>query len=270
MPTGTSPRQAVSLIRLGLLLSSATWLGGAIVTSALAGDAAGRRVIGFSTDGRYFAFEQYWAVYEDEASVSEIHVIDTAKDDRVPGSPIRVVVRGEEGLETGKARADAAKKAEPMLARFETLVPPLRVGTAQPSRDIEGTDHYQLADPFSTTLNVALPGGKTARVAIATRPLGTRVCRGPDRSATPARMPITGYTLEMRIEGEPTTVLHADKSVPASRGCPDSYGLAEAYLYEPTSGKPVLILLLEYSDRDNGHAGPNRRFLAVAHRLAAP
>jgi predicted secreted protein len=56
---------------------------------ARAGDAAGREVIGFSPDGRYFAFEQYGVQDGSGFAYSDIMVIDATSDAWVVGTPVR-------------------------------------------------------------------------------------------------------------------------------------------------------------------------------------
>jgi predicted secreted protein len=58
-------------------------------TIARAGDAATRDIIGFSPDGRYFAFEQHGIQDGSGFPYAEIFVIDAAEDRWVPGTPIR-------------------------------------------------------------------------------------------------------------------------------------------------------------------------------------
>jgi hypothetical protein len=86
-----------------------------------AGDAAARRIIGFSPDGNYFAFEQYGTLDAGASASgwSEIDIIDTRTDQFVGGKPIHVVDETEEStLTLEQARAQAAAQAAPILARY--------------------------------------------------------------------------------------------------------------------------------------------------------
>jgi predicted secreted protein len=237
-------------------LLAAFWASGAV---------AGRRVFGFSPDGRHFAFEQYWAVYEHDAAVSEILILDTLRDRLVAGSPIRERIEGDEGLETDPVRTKALARAKPVLDRL-AIGQAGTVFSAVPSRDVDGSDHYQQPDPFSTQLALSLPDGRPGRLAVSGRALGARTCRGPDRAGSPTRFDVFGYALSLEIGGE-TRMIHADRAVPRSRGCPSGYGIVEAHLHRTGDGSTTLVVVLEYADNDGGHAGANRRFLAVAARL---
>ena len=89
--------------------------------NAQAGDAAARRIIGFSPDGAYFAFEQYGELDAGASAsgYSEIDIIDTRTDEFVGGKPILVVDESEEStLTLEQARAQAAAKAAPIVAKY--------------------------------------------------------------------------------------------------------------------------------------------------------
>ena len=68
---------ALSFLLFTVLSNSIAW----------AGDYASRHVIGFSADGRYFAFEQYGAQDGSGFPYAEIFIIDTQADSWVAGSP---------------------------------------------------------------------------------------------------------------------------------------------------------------------------------------
>lgn len=88
---------------------------------AQAGDAAARRIVGFSPDGNYFTFEQYGQLDAGASASgwSEIDIIDTRTDQFVGGKPIRIVDESEEAtLTIDQARKQAAAEAAPILARY--------------------------------------------------------------------------------------------------------------------------------------------------------
>lgn len=238
--------------------------------TAQAGDAAARRFIGFSPDGKVFAFEQYTTLYEDEAAFSEYMVIDTEKDRFVPGAPVRVLIRGEDGLDETKARADAAAKAKPLLDKYRVGEPGTHIA-GQPSMDLDDIGIYQQdPKPLAKTLDVALPGGRKARLALSSLPLGSAMCAGYGGRGTAGRAKVAGLKLTMSLNGGAPMLLQQDKALPKSRRCAADYGIAEAYLYAAPDGAVTLAVLLEYADNHDYHAGPNRRFMAVTRRLEKP
>src|SRR5437868_5180577 len=91
-------------------------------TSARAADNAERAVIGFSPDGRYFAFEQYGVQDGSGFPYSEIFIIDLPANRWVKGSPFRERVEDDDAL-VSAARAKSAKAAEALLAQLKASEP---------------------------------------------------------------------------------------------------------------------------------------------------
>ena len=235
--------------------------------SAQAGDAAARRVIGFSPDGIYFAFEQYTMLYEDEAAFSEFVVIDTRGDRFVPGTPVRVLVRGDEGLDEKKAREDAQAKAGPILQRLKIGEAGIRV-EGKPSMDLDEIGIYQMdTKPLAKSLSFVLPDGRKARLAVTDKPSGAALCDGYGGRGVKGKAKAAGLKLALDLDGAAQTVLQDDKALPASRRCAAEYGIAEAYLKVAPDGSTALAALVEYADNHDYHAGANRRFMAVTRRL---
>jgi len=242
----------------------------AVSTQAAAGDAAARRVIGFSPDGKVFAFEQYTTLYDDDAAFSEYVIIDTEKDRFVPGSPVRVFMRGDDGLDEARARAEAKKKATPLLETFRVREPGTHIG-GQPSMDLDEIGIYQKdPKPLAKSLDVPLPGDRKARLTLQSLPLGTAICAGYGGRATPGPARVAGFRLTLAIGNAAPVVLAQDKALPKSRRCAANYGIAEADLHTAPDGRLTLAALIEYADNHEYHAGPNRRFLAVTKRLPKP
>lgn len=242
-------------------------LGCISATTALAGDAAARKVFGFSPDGAYFAFEQYTMVYEDDASFSEYFIVDTRNDRFVPGAPIRILIRGEDGYEEKKARADAEAKAKPVLERLKIGEPGTRI-ESKPSMDLDDIGIYQInQQPMATSLDIPLPDGRMAQIAVSGHPIATVMCDGMGGRGTPGKAKGFGVKLTLKIAGGPPVVLQHDKALPKSRRCAAEYGIAEAYLHKAGDGALTLAALIEYADNQDYHAGPNRRFMVVTKRL---
>ena len=65
-------------------------------------------------------------------------------------------------------------------------------------------------------------------------------------------------------EGGQTKLLHEDKSIPKSRGCPNGYGIGAVQTYggDSLSAYAVLIWVRGY-----GFEGPDYRWMAVTGRL---
>lgn len=250
------------------ILPVAAALTAAFIHSAFAGDAAARRIVGFSPDGAYFAFEQYTMLYEDEASFSEYVVVDTRTDRFAPGTPIKVLIRGDDGLDEKKARADAEAKAKPLIARLKIGEPGTRI-EGKPSMDLDDGGIYQMdAQPLARSLAFTLPDGRAATLAVSRLPLTMALCEGYGGRAVAAKARGYGMRLTLTVAGEPAIVLQNDKTLPKSRECAEDYGIAEAWLHKAPDGAVTLAVLVEYADNQGYHAGPNRRFMAVTKRIA--
>jgi predicted secreted protein len=232
-----------------------------------AGDAAARRIIGFSPDGKFFAFEQFTNIYDDDASFSEIFIIDTATDRYVSGTPVKVLLRDVEGVEE-KSRADTAKATKP-------IVDQLKIGEAgtyvagKPSMALDEVGIYQMdPEPLAKSLAFKLSDGRAAKLVLADKPMGTAMCEGYGGRSTPARAKAAGLRLTLEVAGQPPSVMQDDKTLPKGRRCAAAYGIAEAHLFNAPDGTVTLAALVEFADNHDYHAGPNRRFLAVTKRIA--
>jgi predicted secreted protein len=253
------PRTLASLSFLAALLI--------LAVPAQAGDAAARKVLGFSPDGTTFAFEQYSTLYDSTEQVVEIQVIDTRSDSFVKGSPFSVRTRDDDERELDAVRAELLKKAQPTLTR-------LKVGGAgkhlpgKPSIDLDEVGIYQTAEqPLAKSQELILAGGRKAKLAIAEEALGKASCYGAGGRGTFGDVIVQGLTLTLTLDDGASTILQMDKRLPKSRRCVTEYGIAEAWLHEAADGTQTLAVLIETVDAHEFHAGPNRRFMAVTKRL---
>ncbi|RWP78090.1 DUF2259 domain-containing protein [Mesorhizobium sp.] len=242
-----------------------------VASAAQAGDAAARRIIGFSPDGNYFAFEQYGTLDAgvSDSGWSEIDIIDTRTDEFVGGKPIRIVDETEDStLTVEQARAQAAAQAAPLLARY--AIAPRGERTAvdkftfpddmigyqdiarleqvsqkwlSPSYDELGISTIQLDQTLTgSTTDCSSSFDETQQGATAGKALGFRL------------------TLQGQ-DGKPFKLLHEDKAVPGSRNCPTSYSLSESYAFTPDGKSAVLAVLVQRFSQ--GFEGRDRRFIAV-------
>ncbi len=237
-------------------------------SSALAGDSAARKVLGFSPDGTAFAFEQYATLYDSTENVVEIQIVDTTTDSFVKGSPFSVRTKDDDERELDVVRAELTKKAQPTLTR-------LKIGASgkhlpgKPSIDLDEIGIYQMAEqPLAKTQEIALPGGRKAKLAIQETALGKASCYGAGGRGTFGDVIVQGLTLTLTVDDGGSTILQTDKRLPKNRRCVTEYGIAEVWLHEAADGAQTLAVLLETVDAHEFHAGPNRRFMAVTKRLA--
>jgi predicted secreted protein len=242
-----------NVVTPGMARLGASLFGLALLASpALAGDAAQFNPLGFSEDGRYFAFEEYGIQDGSGFPFANITILDTAADKWVAGSPFRIRLE-EDAASLAEARDAARTQAEPHFDSLSIATPPLTValnGDGEPAGDGSllsfGKPGYgldALQDPATLTLTTTLPEY--------TGPCTTDY--GLD--------PPVGYVLTLEAS-EGATDLHADTNVPASRGCTVAYRLYGVFAPLDWAYKaltPVAVL----SVYTHGFEGPDRRFLAV-------
>lgn len=249
--------------RIALIIASAS-LGNA--PFAMAGDAAARRVIGFSPSGSHFAFEQYTTLYDSLDNIVRIEVIDTAHDAYVKGTPVTMKNNEDDGHDLPELRNEAMRKArlitDPLLIHD--------VGThfpGKPSMELDEIGIYQMdPKPLATSQEIILPDGRKLTLAIADKALGKASCYGAGGRGTYGDVIVTGMTLTLAIDGAPM-VLNDDSRLPKNRRCVTAYGIAEVYHHQASDGAQTLAVLIETVDTHEFHAGPNRRFMAVTRRL---
>jgi predicted secreted protein len=218
---------------------------------AVAGDYASRDVIGFSPDGRYFAFEQYGVQDGSGFPYSEIVIIDTSNDSWVAGAPVKVLI-DDESLNVDAARERARSEADALLKRH---------GISDPGELLASNPRAEVsADPQGIAVNTAHqmtpPVEEIVRFSIAEKPLDSQPCSAFTDM-------IKGYTLTMSRDGQ-ETVLHDDTRLPESRGCPLGYTFADVYRHVSDGAQTFAILL---HMQQVGFEGPDSRFLAVTARL---
>jgi predicted secreted protein len=213
---------------------------------ARAGDRAERHIIGFSPDGRYFAFEQYGAQDGSGFPYSEIFVIDTAKDAWLPGTPIRKLIKDE--TETAKvedARKAAAAEAKDVLARL---------GIGKRGKIL-----------FSNTGETSVNGAQRVPV----EPVGAEhltalvleeITLPSPEYCRNFEVPAKGMVLKM-LTGGATNEIHRDKTLPESRRCPQAYAITDVVRFEE-GGRPVYAVLIRMETLP-GFEGPDSRYLAV-------
>jgi hypothetical protein len=107
---------------VAVLLASAL---GELATSQAA-ELAESAVIGYSVDGRYFAFEEFGIQDGSGFAYSNLFVIDLERDRWVPGTPVRR--RGlDETERLFDVRAEAMAEAQPIWTACTSVLPTARL-----------------------------------------------------------------------------------------------------------------------------------------------
>ena len=173
-------------------LASAIWGAIAIVLlapHALAGDFAEFRPIGFSSNGSVFAFEQFGVQDGSGFAYAERYYIDTATDNYLPGSPIRVVLE-DENASINDARAVAKSQAAQIEADSGAGAEPGTLAAFSPPTE-QGHDDAFLRYQSVMIVPQTYPGRMFA-VELSELPLPA-----PSMCADLGQ-PVAGFKLEMK------------------------------------------------------------------------
>lgn len=236
---------------LAALLTALPLALAAMIGPAAAGDYADRELLGFSEDGRYFAFEEYGVQDGSGFPYSNIYIIDVDSDSWVSGSPFRVRLDDENAtLET--ARAQARTRAQGMLAQFGIGTD----GRLVASNPVTETS----ADPFRVAFHWSpyITHEQPWNLALA------QVSSAVPSGCPPEFGPFFRLRLNLDRPDFPLRALVEDVAIPASRGCPVGYSISDVILY-PSENTPMTMVVL-VNVLTVGFEGPDRRYIAVTTR----
>lgn len=232
------------------LAAALTW-----IAPAAAGDVAAVNVLGFSPDGRVFAFEEYGVQDGSGFPYAHRYYLDTATDTFVSGTPIRVMLEDETaGVQA--ARAQAKLRGEKLFK--DTTLDANRGNLAGYNAVTEDS-----ADPHRLAVNPR-PVFPAIDAPLELR-LEEFAFEAPERCRDIAD--IKGFRL-LRVDASPngrTKLLHEDAKIPLSRGCPTAYRLSGIQTFYPRNGAPVYAALIAI--QRYGFEGPDYRFIAYTERL---
>lgn len=252
----TRTLKAVRGLRLAAWLIAAAGLLGAV--PALAGDRAQVNYLGFSDDGRYFAYEQYGILDGVGGFYSDVFVIDLVEDKWLEGVPFSAEADGEDETQSlAKTRAAALQAAQPLLDQH---------GISNPVA-IAALNGDGLLGPDGQPLD-----GKTVRFG---QPFYAGVqydytlsldqLEAGNSVACPesADGPYQGFALTLtNNEDKSTREPHRDAAqqpLPKSRGCAINYSIYSIVYPLESEGDPVALI----SIYTQGFEGLDRRFMAV-------
>ncbi len=232
-----SPPPARSLLSLALL------------GTAQAGDAAARKVIGFSPDGTHFAFEQYTQLYDATEIVAEIQVIDTRTDDFAKGTPFSLRTKDDDEREVDAVRAELMARAKPLLGRLGITEP----GTRFAGQAVDGSRRDRHLSRWTRSRSPPrrpslCPTAASCVLTISDQALGKASCYGAGGRGTYGSVIVTGMTLQLSIDGTAPITLQQDKQLPKRRRCVTAYGIADVYHHHAKDGTQTLAVLIETVD----------------------
>ncbi|MBX3529821.1 MAG: DUF2259 domain-containing protein [Rhizobiaceae bacterium] len=236
----------VLIMVLGVLLAP---------VASRAGDAATLEILGFSADGGIFAFEEYGVQDGSGFPYSDRFYLDTANDRFLPGTPIRVRLESESAT-VEQARAESRKKSQTVIA--DSVLAANRGFTAGANAVTELS-----ADPHRMAVNprpVFAPIDPPLEFRVEEYPVvPPEVCGDGNE--------IKGFRLLMVPveDGATVRLLHEDRRIPQSRGCPLGYAIGAVQTFFGDSGPLVFAVLVAV--RGMGFEGPDHRWIAIPGRI---
>ena len=223
---------------------------------AVAGDYASRDVIGFSPDGRYFAFEQYGIQDGSGFAYSDVFVIDLANGSWTDGTPFEVQAE-DETRSLAEVRLEALTKAQASLDKY-------KLGVQVEVLALIGEGEY--GTDTGMRIHWSTPSCCSAGATQADAQSLVLQHKGIESNDDYCMdMPRVGFILSYQDRfGE--RELHADGDVlPGSRGCTLDYRIhsvvqpySEYYGIDFTARRIAIIAAYPF-----GFEGVDRRFLVV-------
>jgi predicted secreted protein len=247
----------IGLVGLLLLLGTQAALSSCGEINAL-------KVLGFSPDGRYFAFQEAVSFDWDDPSAcaKTTTAIEVENDRLVRGTPVRASLPTDQ-----KKEADILSRSSAMLKRLgiKTGSDGIQVVEEEDKRLRADFETFRASDFKQFPLNaktLPLPQnwfGRDAQLVLEPFKARASHCRSvanPD----PASLKLT-----LELKNSRKIDLKRDKALPASRGCPFSYGFAEVHALRLENGDVAFAVVVQYLAP--GGEIPDRRFIAVTARV---
>ncbi len=235
---------ASALLAASLLLLSAA--------PAMAGDAANFDPIGFSEDGRYFAYEEYGIQDGSGFPYDTIYVVDLLEDKWVT-SPVRVRL-DDEIATLPQARAKAMDAARAMLNKA-ALTTPAEILLLNTNGEVAPDGIEVRFGMFGNGLDEVR---NTLTLSLATfDSTSTEPC-----ASYGMEDPVQGFALTLADEAGNSAEIYRDGSVPASRGCVSDYRIHAVLSPFPAGlgASPMVAVISVYG---LGFEGPDRRFVTI-------
>lgn len=234
----------------------------------IAGHFTHDRILGFSEDGRYFAFKTYGLQRGSGLPGATVFVVDLMRNAWVSGTPFRAgrdemamaEVEADPFAALEQVRREAMADAAAMLRdlgirRPATVLYSAGIGQAHLAQEVT---RVFIPNPDQPT---APPMGEFAlKLSDLAVPAAVDYCPRPDA--------LRGYRLELLHPDGGAQVLHEDQRIPASRGCAEAYRIdAVVSAGYPQQDTPVVALISVWQQ---GFEGLERHVIAAPVPQRAP
>ncbi|MBX4909709.1 MULTISPECIES: DUF2259 domain-containing protein [Rhizobium] len=216
---------------------------------SLAGDIASIQPIGFSADGKVFAFQEFGIKENSKTPYSETYFIDTDSGQYLEGTPFRTELT-DKNANLSKARRQNLTAARSQMDKYDLLTNPGLIAAFNPPTEL-GSPSKTLR---YTTLAIDGPPKTPYTLSLGEMPVPT-----PKECATVDKR-VLGFSLQMiEKEGVPNRQAARQATiVPAERTCSVEFRIGGAVVYQPEGGNQIHIALVLAFDAER-----NGRWIAV-------
>ncbi|MGL1922222.1 MAG: DUF2259 domain-containing protein [Hyphomicrobiales bacterium] len=218
-----------------------------LANAAQARDAALSRIIGFSPDGKYFAFEQYGVGDASGLPFSEIFFIDTIKNTWVQ-DPIRILIK-DDNITLSQARIKAVVEATPIIKRLGTTLHGFTVASNPITQEVTDRNNINFG------VFPDAPSYDRYNLKLTMRNFENEKCKSYAPDTKIFNLALTS------LSNQGITRNYADNSLPTSRGCALDYSISEIHFFEATNGDVVFMTFVNVMSY--GWEGLDRRFMVT-------
>lgn len=225
------------------------------LAAAEAGDVAEIDILGFSSDGAIFAFEEYGVQDGSGFPYANRYYIDTKTDKFLKGTPVRARI-DDESATLAEARRKAREGSQIFIEDSELAGNRGHLAAFNAVTELNADPHRVVVNPRPVFPPIDAP----VEFRLEQFPLAAKDrCEGLGAMA--------GFRL-LRIdpaENGHTNLLHEDSSLPQSRNCPTGYRIGGVQTFFSGKNGPVFAVLI--SVQGIGFEGPDYRWIAVTGKL---
>ncbi|MGG7579872.1 DUF2259 domain-containing protein [Rhizobium sp. YTUHZ045] len=216
---------------------------------SLAGDIASIQPIGFSADGKVFAFQEFGIKENSKTPYSETYFINTDGGQYLEGTPFRTELTDKDA-NLSRARRQNLTAARSQMDKYDLLTNPGLIAAFNPPTEL-GSPSKTLR---YTTLAIDGPPKTPYTLSLGEMPVPT-----PKECATVDKR-VLGFSLQMiEKEGVPNRqAARQATAVPAERTCSVEFRIGGAVVYQPEDGNQIHIALVLAFDAER-----NGRWIAV-------
>lgn len=232
--------------------------------SAMASQNSQLNPIGYSTEGRFFAYEEYRVNEASGKAYAKIYVIDLLELSRVVRTPI--IYRADIGEESiSDIRKQARKAANPLLQSLTIERPAIiaaMIGDGQPGME---SDRLKFAVPGTRSLAGAqMDTLSSYEISLDIFKIEASAQCDQFMDSTPFTSPV-GFSLSLRSlspEVSSSREIYRDEVLQISRGCPFAYEIA-AIIF-PYDAKDLSNGVAVISANVASQEGILRHYLAIS------